>query len=121
MSTFKELTVWTDARRLAVEVYELTKTFPGEERYGLTAQMRRAAVSVSSNIAEGKGRGTFPDFRHFLRIARGSANEVQSQLEIAIALGMIDRGVASSCLDLSDKLSRGLFNLIRKGDNGLGP
>lgn len=82
ITSYKELTVWQRAMELVV-VYELTSNFPREEIYGLTSQMRRSAVSVPSNIAEGRCRGTRKDFLQFLRIACGSGAELETQLEIA--------------------------------------
>jgi four helix bundle protein len=77
---FQDLKVWQRAMELAEVVYELTRRFPPEELYGLTSQLRRASVSIASNIAEGRGRGSDGDFRHFLNIAQGSTYEVQTQL-----------------------------------------
>jgi four helix bundle protein len=77
---FQDLTVWQRAMELSEPVYTLTKTFPAEELYGLTSQLRRASVSVASNIAEGRGRGSAGEFRQFLNIAQGSTYEVQTQL-----------------------------------------
>ena len=68
---------------LAVEVYKLTSSFPKEEKYGIIAQMRRCAVSIPSNISEGAGRNTNRQFKHFLEIAMGSCNELQTQIELA--------------------------------------
>lgn len=83
MFRFEKLDVWRVAIDLADRVYELTKTFPADERFGLTNQMRRAAVSVSSNIAEGSGRASDRDFARFIEIAYGSLMEVVSQSAIA--------------------------------------
>jgi four helix bundle protein len=78
---------WQKGMQLTAEIYRLTKNFPSDERFGLTNQLRRAAVSVPSNIAEGKGRLTRGEMIHFFGIARGSAMEVQTQLEIAEMIG----------------------------------
>ena len=83
---FQELNVWNRAMELTETVYELTKLFPPDERFGLTSQLRRACVSIASNIAEGRGRGSDRDFRHFLNIAQGSTFEVRTQLLLAIRL-----------------------------------
>lgn len=87
-NTYKDLLVWQKAKALAVEIYRATERFPKNEIFGLTSQMRRAAVSVASNIAEGQGRGSKPDFVKFLCVARGSLLELETQLEIALELGM---------------------------------
>ena len=81
--SFRDLKVWKKSIALTVLVYEFTKSFPKEELYGLTSQMRRASVSIASNIAEGSARGTRPDFGQFVKLARGSNCELQTQLVIA--------------------------------------
>ena len=75
--------------RVAKEVYSVTESFPADERFGLTQQIRRSAVSIPSNIAEGAARATAPDFRRFLSIAKGSASELDSQIELAMRLGYL--------------------------------
>jgi four helix bundle protein len=87
--TYRELLVWQKAKALAVHVYQLTEQFPRNETYGLTSQIRRAAVSVLSNIAEGQGRLTSGEFSHFLGQARGSLLELDSQLAIALDLNYL--------------------------------
>jgi four helix bundle protein len=87
--TYRELLVWQKAKALAVHVYQLTEQFPRNETYGLTSQIRRAAVSVSSNIAEGQGRLTSGEFSHFLGQARGSLLELDTQLAIALDLNYL--------------------------------
>ena len=83
----RELFVWQKAKALAVRLYRETESFPKSERYGLSSQLRRASVSVASNIAEGQGRLTRGEFQHFPGIARGSLLEVDTQLAIALDLG----------------------------------
>ena len=83
MHTYKDLIVWQKAVLLATKVYILTDSFPSEERYGLTSQMRRSAVSIPSNIAEGKLRGSGKEYRHFLLISFGSGGELETQIEVA--------------------------------------
>lgn len=83
MFGFEKLEVWQGAVDFAQSVYRVTGRFPGEERFGLTSQMRRAAASISSNIAEGSGRGSDRDFAHFIEIAYGSLMEVVSQMQVA--------------------------------------
>lgn len=112
--SFRELVVWQRARELASQLYRLTQGFPREELYGLTGQLRRAGISVASNIAEGSGRGTRSDYRNFLRIARGSALEIQSQLIIARDLGF---GVGSEIADaekLTEQISKMLWAITQK-------
>ena len=83
VKSYRDLIAWQRARELVKEVYLLTATFPVGERFGLVSQMDRAAVSIPSNIAEGFGRATTQDYLHFLRIARGSAYELETQLVLA--------------------------------------
>jgi len=87
--TYRDLEVWQQAMELVTQVYRCTQRFPREEVYGLTNQVRRAAVSVPSNIAEGQGRRTTREFLHHLSIARGSLAEVDTQVEIAERLGFL--------------------------------
>ena len=88
-SSFRDLVVWRKAKRLSLDVYRVTKKFPRDEVYGLTSQIRRAAVSVVSNIAEGQGRMTKGEFLQHLGHARGSLFELHTQLDIAADLGYI--------------------------------
>lgn len=88
--TYRELIVWQRAKQLATMVYQETDRFPSTERFGLTSQIRRAAVSVASNIAEGQGRLTKGEFRQFLGHSRGSILELETQLAIAHDLGCMD-------------------------------
>lgn len=90
MHDFRRLEVWDQAIDLAGNVYRMTEELPASERYGLAAQMRRAAVSVSSNIAEGTARGTDREMARFLTIAIGSLSELGSQVELAMRLKLID-------------------------------
>ncbi|MBI3589210.1 MAG: four helix bundle protein [Candidatus Liptonbacteria bacterium] len=83
MHSYKDLVVWQRSMELVVAVYELTEQFPKSEMYGLTSQMRRSAVSIPSNIAEGRKRGSKKDYHHFLIIAYGSGAELETQIEIA--------------------------------------
>lgn len=80
MNRYKNLEIWKRSVALATEVYELTNSFPQEEKYGIIAQIRRCAVSVPSNVAEGAGRGSKKDFKRFLNIAYGSIYELETQL-----------------------------------------
>ena len=87
---FRELIVWQKSMEMVTEIYRQTKLFPKEEVYGLTSQLRRAAVSVPSNIAEGQGRLTIGEFRQFLGNSKGSLAEVETQILIARNLGYLD-------------------------------
>jgi four helix bundle protein len=87
--SYRELLVWQKAKTLSVEIYRATQQFPRTETYGLTLQLRRAAVSVASNIAEGQGRLTLGEFLHFLGQARGSLLELETQLAIAVDLNYL--------------------------------
>lgn len=93
--SYRNLRAWQAAVEASLEVYRLTAAFPVEERFGLTIQLRRASVSIPANIAEGYGRGTKSDYLRFLRVARGSLYEVETQLLIAARLGFLnDQGRA---------------------------
>lgn len=89
MHKFKELIVWQKSRVFVKQIYNLVKNFPDDEKFGLTLQMKRAAISIPSNIAEGAGRGTDKDFIRFLDIANGSAYELETQLYLSYDLEFI--------------------------------
>ena len=89
LKNYRELKVWQKAYKLCVDIYKITKSFPKEERYGLTSQIRRAAVSVPSNIAEGYGRKTTPEYIQSLYIAYGSHCELETQIMLSKDLGYI--------------------------------
>ncbi len=88
-NSYRDLIVWQKAMALAKQVYLITKTFPKDEIYGLTSQIRRCSVSVPSNIAEGRGRGSDKEFIRFLNIALGSVYELQTQLELALSFNYV--------------------------------
>lgn len=111
MQDFRRLVVWRSAMDLAAAIYELTGQLPREERFGLQAQMRSAAVSVASNIAEGAGRPTRRDMARFLGIAVGSICELECQLELAIGLGFLDPTDARGLSSRVDRLKRQLIKL----------
>jgi len=99
---------------LTVEIYRLTQAFPKEETFGLTSQLRRASVSIPSNIAEGQGRLNTREFRQFLAIARGSNCELQTQLEIARALGLGDSKLLDHAESLSHEVGKMIFTILGK-------
>ncbi len=116
---FQDLVVWQRAMQMTVCVYGLTATFPREEMYGLTSQLRRASVSAASNIAEGRGRTTDGEFRQFLGIAQGSTYEVQTQLLVARQLRLGDeetlRKAEALCVETSKMLSALIQSLEARG------
>jgi four helix bundle protein len=116
IESFRDLKVWQRSIQLSVSIYRLTKTFPREEIYGITSQMRRSAVSVASNIAEGHGRLTTGEYRQFLGVARGSNFELQTQIEIARALGFCDPKMLEEADGLSfevGKIISGILNALK--------
>ena len=114
---FKDLEVWQVAMRLVRECYVLTRAFPDTERFGLTNQLRRAAVSVPSNIAEGHGRGSPKSFLQYLWIANGSLAEVETQVLLSIDLEFVSQDEASSVVDLIQQVGRMLTGLRRSIDS----
>lgn len=101
VESFRDLIVWQRSIELCVAVYEFTRGFPGDELYGLRSQLRRAAVSIPSNIAEGCGRRSTGEFLQFLGVARGSNCEVQTQLVIAEEMGFGAEGARLRCDEFS--------------------
>src|SRR6185503_9016715 len=95
-SSYRDLRVWKTAISLALEVYRITESFPRSERFGLTSQLRRASVSVPSNIAEGHARSTRGEYKQFLSIARGSVAEVEVQLTLAEQLGYVESPILAN-------------------------
>ena len=113
VQSFRDLLVWQRSIQLTVAIYRLSQSFPHEEIYGLTSQIRRSAVSVPSNIAEGQGRLNTGEFRQFLGVARGSNCELQTQLEIARALGLGDIQQIEVAEGLSSEVGK-MINAILK-------
>ena len=111
MFRFEKLDVWHRSIEFADLIYEATRVFPADERYGLTSQMRRAAVSISSNIADGSGRISDRDFARFLEIAYGSLMEVVSQSRIAQRQGLLDGPSCDEITTKAESLSRMLSGL----------
>lgn len=114
MQDFRNLLVWQKAHALVLEVYRLSRDFPREELYGLTSQMRRCAVSIPSNIAEGCGRATDPDFARFLVIAMGSSSELEYQLLLSRDLGYVETSMHGSLQDKIAEVKRMLTSLIQR-------
>ena len=112
IQSYKDLDVWQLSMTQVIDIYTLTKGFPKDEQFGLTSQIRRAAMSVPLNIAEGNSRGTRKEYSRFLSIARGSAVEVLTALEIALRLGYLSD--IKSAYDGYDRISKMLYGTIKK-------
>jgi len=116
MHNFRELKIWQRSMDFVVEVYKITKEFPSEEKFGLISQQRRSAVSIPSNISEGAGRGTNPQFKHFLEISMGSCNELITQLELSNRLGFISVEQKDKLIDEATQIYKmilGFYNSLQ--------
>ena len=113
MKSFKDLKVWNKGYEIVLEVYRLTKYFPQEEKFGLVQQMRRSAVSVIANIAEGNKRRTDKDFRHFLNISEGSLEELKCYCILSKDLAYIDKESFDKIFSHSEELGRMLQGFIK--------
>ena len=114
IGSYRDLDVWQFAMDIVIEIYRVTRAFPPEEKFGLIAQLRRAAVAIPSNIAEGRNRLGAAEFRRFVSIARGSVAEVETQLAVAVALGFVAADEIASLASRLDGLSKMLFGLYRR-------
>lgn len=110
---FRDLVVWQKARLAVKEVYLSTAEFPNEEKFGLTSQLRRAAVSIAANISEGAGRGTDKDFAHFLNMSEGSCNECQTLVILAEDLGILEEPKSFKLIEKLEEVNR-MINGFRK-------
>lgn len=119
MQDFRKLKVWRKAHELTLAVYRQTRGFPADEKYGLTSQLRRAALSIAANIAEGTGRDTRADFRRFLQIALGSANEVEYYLILSCDLEYLQTSDRDRLIDALVEVRKMLASLSRS--LGCGP
>ncbi len=111
--SYRDLEAWQYALKVTKQVYQLTRSFPDDEKFGLTNQARRAAVSIPSNIAEGYGRGRTADYLRFLGIARGSLFELETQMLIGLELNYLEESSYKSFEEVSTSCSRLLAGLIR--------
>lgn len=111
---FRDLDVWKLGKAIVLDVYKVTRGFPKEEMYGLVSQMRRAAVSIPSNVAEGFNRKHNPEYRQLLYVALGSCAELETQIEVAHDLGFLETGDQDQVLEKLDHESRMLRNLIKR-------
>jgi four helix bundle protein len=114
MHNYKNFIAWQKAVQLSIHIYKITNTFPDYEKFGLTNQLRRAGVSVPSNIAEGSKRGTKKDFKHFLFMANGSGAEIETQLLIAKELNYLSDENYTKLLQEVDETMRIITSLIKK-------
>ncbi|GAC1431314.1 MAG: hypothetical protein NVSMB68_03640 [Thermoanaerobaculia bacterium] len=113
LNSFRDLIAWQKAMDLVDAVYGVTRSFPSSETFGLTAQMRKAAGSIPSDIAEGRGRHTTADYRHFLREARGGLQELETQIEIATRQNYIESRLAQTIIDQVHEVGRLINGLLR--------
>lgn len=111
--SFKDLEVWQMSMSLAETCYRTTRSFPKDEIYGLTSQIRRASVSIPANIAEGYGRETTPAFIQFLRVAQGSLKELETHVMLAQRVGIMPAAEVTTSLTECERVSKMLRNLIR--------
>jgi len=112
VQSYRDLVAWHKAMELVTEIYRVTKQFPKEELFGLMSQLRRAAVSIPSNIAEGKGRLSKGEFRQFLGNARGSLAEVETQIVIAQNLSYLDETETNKLLAMVEEVGKVLNGLL---------
>jgi len=117
--SYRDLIAWKTAMGLAERIYALSATLPGDERFGLVQQLRRSAISIPSNIAEGHARGATKDFGRFISISRGSLAEVETQLEMCLRLGMLGKESVADVLASCDELGRILTGLRKSLDSKL--
>jgi four helix bundle protein len=109
MNNFKELKIWMKSKDLCLEIYQITKGFPKEELYGITNQLRRAAVSVPANISEGAGRYHKNDFAHFINISLGSLNEIYTFVEISKELNYVNQSIVENLTLKIEELRKMLY------------
>jgi four helix bundle protein len=114
MRSYRKFTVWKRAHELTLDVYKMTALFPREEQFGLTSQMRRAAVSVPANLAEGCGRTTDADFARFVQISSGSINELDYHFELARDLGYLPKAQCHDGISRCGEIRSMLAGLLKK-------
>lgn len=121
-SNYRDLIAWQKAMNLVVAVYDASSGFPRAEQFGLTSQMRRAAISIPCNVAEGFGRRNRPEFQRFIRNSRGSACELETQIELAKRLRLIDEAAGESIANQASEVSRilnGLHAALERSERGI--
>ena len=112
MKSVKELKVYNLAFQISLDIYRLTEHFPRHELFGLTSQMRRAAVSICSNLAEGASRGTTKEYLHFVYVAKGSAAELSCQIDLSTELGFIKETVSKKLKQIINEILKMLSGLV---------
>jgi four helix bundle protein len=116
ITDYRDLDVWNEAMNLAAAIYDMTRTFPREELFGMTSQMRRASVSVATNIAEGYGRQQTRPFIQFLRVSQGSLKEVETLLRLSERVGLTSTIHADQGMARCERIGKMLVGLVRKLD-----
>jgi len=114
IESYKDLEIWKKGVRFAIEIYKITSEFPVQEQFGLTNQLRRSAYSIPANVAEGFGRGSTKNYQQFLKIARGSLNEVETFLHIGLGIGLIDKIKFENLIEKTTELGKMIHGLIKK-------
>lgn len=117
IKTFKDLIAWQKGHVLVLNIYKITKSFPGEERFGLTSQLKRSSVSITSNIAEGFSRKTYKDKTQFYAIALGSVTELQSQIQVVFDVGFVSKEIYLKLDSMSIELHKIINGLIKSSKN----
>ncbi len=117
MKDYRDLKAWKKAVRLAVGIYKLIKYLPAEEKYAIADQMKRAAVSVASNIAEGHKRYNIKEFKYFLKISMGSLAELETQLTICLEADMLSENIVNQALKACNELDKMIYSLIKSLPN----
>jgi four helix bundle protein len=120
IKSYRDLIVWQKSMTLVKKIYEASRQFPDTERYGLSSQIKRASISIPSNIAEGYGRNTTSDYLRFLRMSIGSLYELRTQLEIAWNENFLAKPRYNACCELCDEMERMLVVMVRKIGNASG-
>ncbi len=116
ITDYRDLDVWNESMNLAADIYEMTRTFPREEQFGMVSQLRRASVSVAANIAEGYGRQQTKPFIQFLRISQGSLKEVETLVLLAQRVGLTTADTADRMIIRCQRIGKMLVGLVRKLD-----
>ncbi len=117
MHNFRKLKVWVKSRELVKDIYKLTNSFPKEELFGLTSQLKRSAISIPSNIAEGSGRGTSLQLIHFLNVANASSCELETQVYLAFDLGFINTEKLKDIINKINEIQKMILGFKNKLEN----